>query len=897
MNKAYEPKQYEDALYTAWKESGYFNPDNLPQANERFADGEPFAIMMPPPNVTGVLHLGHALENTIMDVQVRYQRMLGKQAMILPGTDHAAVATQARVEDNLKKDGIENPREEFGREGLLEKIREYAEGSKATILSQVQKMGTSADWSRLAYTFDDERSAIVNNIFTSMYNDGLIYRGYRVVNWSIVGQSTSSNDELEYKERTTTLYTFKYSKDCPIPVATVLPETKLGDSAIAVHPEDERYKEYIGQTFEVDFGGDEPLQLHVIADENIDPEYGTGALGVTPAHSEVDYEMYKKNPEIGIRPVIGLDGNIVEGFGQFSGLPYKEARKQFVEWLRENDLLMDEEEITHSVSLSDRFKDEIWPMPMEQWFVAVDKEIPGRGKTLKQLMMEVVEGGLQDENGAADPNKQVTIMPERFDRTYRQWIENLHDWCISRQIWWGHRIPVWTRTGGAVESEDTEVEAAEVYCGEQPPEGSVEAAAAAGWEQDPDTLDTWFSSGMWTFSTLGGEGTDDFNKFHPTAWMQMGHEILRLWMARMIMFSTYSLKDIPFHNVYIHGMLRDKNGDKFSKSKGNGIDPLDVIEQYGTDALRLSLIKGIAPGADSKFYYEKVEDARNFVNKLWNVSRFTLMQEEQAAAGENHMGNGETLADKWIMSRLQGLIEGVSADLDAYNFSQASEKLYAFVWNEFADWYVEASKIDGVGAHTREVLETVLKLLHPVAPFVTEQIAQEIGLRDKLGNFLMVAEWPQTDTSKRDEAAEKRFETLRELIVGVRSLRAEYRIDPAKHLDVYSATLAEDEKAMVSKLARVSFTDSNEGVSATVAAGDEQIIVPLEGAIDVEAEQKRMTEEIEQLKKYISGLEGKLNNESYVNNAPAEIVEETRENKKEKESELAALEEALKGLQ
>lgn len=886
MNKAYEPNQYEDQLYAAWKESGYFNPDNLPQAHERYADGEPYAIMMPPPNVTGVLHLGHALENTIMDIQARYQRMQGKRAMIVPGTDHSAVATQARVEDNLKKEGIANPRQEFGRDGLLEKIREYAEQSKSTILSQIQKMGTSADWSRLAYTFDEERSHIVNEVFKRMFDDGLIYRGYRVVNWSVEGQSTSSNDELEYKERTTTLYTFRYSKDCPIPVATVLPETKLGDSAIAVHPEDARYKEYIGQTFTVDFGGSEPLNLRVIADENIDPAYGTGALGVTPAHSEVDFEMYQKNKHIGLRQVIGLDGRIVDGFGAFSGLPYKEARTQFVQWLRDNDLMISEEEITHSVALSDRFKDEIWPMPMEQWFVAVDKEIRGRGKSLKQLMLDAVEGGL-----GGDAEKTVTIVPERFDRTYRQWIENLHDWCISRQIWWGHRIPVWTRGEGDQQ---------EVYCGTEAPGGSEEAAAAAGWEQDPDTLDTWFSSGMWTFSTLKWPDSPDFAQFHPTAWMQMGHEILRLWMARMIMFSAYLLEDIPFRDVYIHGILRDKDGNKFSKSAGNGIDPLDVIAEYGTDALRLSLIKGIAPGADSRFYYEKVEDSRNFVNKLWNISRYVLMQEEAVAAGEGNAGDGSALADKWILSRLQRLVEDVTADLEAYQFSQAAEKLYDFTWREFADWYVEMSKIDGVGSAAREVLETILKLLHPIAPFVTEQIAQEIGLRDKLGNFLMVAQWPKADTSKIDKQADKQIAALQELIVGIRSMRSGYRIDPVRKLSADNEMLPKNgtNDEIISRLARVEFVwPSDVETYTTIVAGDMQIKICLDGVIDVEAERARIAEEINKLQKYITGLESKLANDSYVHNAPEAIVEETRQNKIEKEAELVALKQALAGLQ
>ncbi len=861
MEKAYNAKDYEEAIYKIWKESGYFNPDNLPGDRK-----EPYAIMMPPPNVTGVLHLGHALENTIMDTQVRFQRMQGKKAVIVPGTDHAAVATQARVEDNLKKQGIENPRKEFGRDGLLEKIRTYAEDSKAIIINQIQKMGTSADWGRLAYTFDEERSRIVNEVFKKMYDDGLIYRGYRVVNWSIVGQSTASNDELEYKERTIELYTFRYSKDFPIPIATVLPETKLGDTAVAVHPDDDRYKEYIGKTFTVDIGAAKPLEIQVIADEKIDMDYGTGALGVTPAHSSTDFEMYQKNKEIGLIQVIGQDGKMTKAAGEgYVGLPYKEARKKFVQWLRDEGLMIKEEEITHNVSLSDRFKDEIWPMPMEQWFLDTDKEIPGRGKSLKELMLEVVTTGLD-----GDASKKITITPKRFEKTYTQWIENLHHWCISRQIWWGHRIPIWTRDG-------------ETYCG-------VEAPAGEGWIQDSDTLDTWFSSGMWTFSTLGGQGTKDFKEFHPTAWMQMGHEILRLWMARMILFATYVTEDIPFKDVYIHGMLRAKDGQKFSKSLGNGIDPLDVIETYGTDALRLSLIKGIAPGNDSRFYEEKVEDSRNFVNKLWNISRFVMMQEESKSTEVS-------IIDQWILSRVTQVTEEVTEDINNFQFSQASEKLYTFVWSEFADWYLEMAKVEEIGAtkHT-EVLHIILKLLHPFIPFVTEVLAEKTGLTEKTGE-LMIAEWPRVEKLVINEALEKRFRTLQELITNIRSVRKEYTVAAGDIIDVLGGTVSMEEQAIVSKLARVTFVKEKEfRYSATVVAGEEKIIIPLDGVIDIDAEKVRIQKRIDELEKFLKGAIGKLANKSFTDNAPPEVVEETKQLVTEREIEVKNLKQSLEKL-
>lgn len=848
MEKAYNPKQYEDTLYKKWEESGYFNPDNLP------GEREPYAIMMPPPNVTGVLHLGHALENSLMDIQVRFQRMNGKAALLVPGTDHAAVATQARVEDNLKKEGIANPREHFGREGLLEKIREYAEDSKATILNQIRKMGTSADWSRLAYTFDEERSRVVSEVFKKMYDDGLIYRGHRIVNWSVEGQSTASDDELEYKERTTTLYTFKYAKDFPIPIASVLPETKLGDTAVAVHPEDERYKQYIGQTFTVDVGAQKPLTIHIIADEHVDPKYGTGALGVTPAHSMADFEMYEKQPEIGLIQVVGTDGKMTAAAGEaYAGLPYKEAREKFVQWLRSEGLMIAEEEITHNVSLSDRFKDEIWALPMDQWFIDVNKEIPGRGKSLKALMREAAE--------------KIDITPDRFAKVYTHWIDNLHDWCISRQIWWGHRIPIWYR-------------GEEMYCGLEAPEGD-------GWIQDEDTLDTWFSSGMWTFSTLGWPNNEDFAKFHPTAWMQMGHEIVFLWMARMILFSEYMLSDIPFRDVYIHGILRDKDGRKFSKSLGNGIDPLDVIEEYGTDALRFSLIKGISPGNDARFYEEKVADARNFVNKLWNVSRFVLMKEEEVQDQPAEL----SLADKWILSRRQNVVAKVSGYLKNYNFSRAAESIYEFVWNDFADWYIEITKFQPNTQLTREVLETVLKLAHPFIPFVTEQIWKELGHEE----LLIIAQWPTVDR-KKDYSLVIEFDQTQEIIRNIRNIRAQYRIDPAQRLPMISA-LAGEEKQIVEHLARVEGIEAMDySVSASVVVGQQTITIPLDGSIDVEKERERLNTEIAQLEQYILGLEKKLANESYIQNAPEAIVHETREVKLAKEQEILALHTALEGL-
>ncbi len=885
FEKAYVAKDYEDEIYAAWEKSGFFNPDNL--------EGEPYSIMMPPPNVTGVLHLGHALENTIMDSMIRYQRLRGKKALLLPGTDHAAVATQARVEKNLVKEGTPNPREHFGREGLLEKIREYAEDSKATILKQIKKMGTSADWSRLAYTFDEDRSKAVNEVFVRMYNDGLIYRGYRVVNWSVKGQSTCSDDELVHVDRMAKMYTFKYSEDFPFTIATTRPETKLGDTAIAVHPSDERYQQYIGQTFDVDFCGNK-LSLKVIADDGVDPELGTGALGVTPAHSQVDFEMYEKQRAVGneidLIEVIGPDGKMtVRAGAAFEGLFVEDAREKVVEQLKANGLFVSEEEIEQSAGTSDRFGDVVEAVPMTQWFVGVNREIPGKGKTLKELMKEAVDAG---HNG--DTEQKVNISPARFEKNYYGWIDNLRDWCISRQIWWGHRIPVWYKGD-------------EVFCGHEAPEGE-------GWAQDEDTLDTWFSSGLWTFSTLGWpEKTQDLAGFHPTSWMQMGYEILFFWLARMVLMSTYALDEIPFKDVYIHGMLRDKDGQKFSKSLGNGIDPIEVVEQYGADALRFSLIAGVTPGNDARFYDEKVESGQHLVNKLWNISRYILTSVEEVDHGVAGTSlEPQTLADKWVLSRLHTLEKDVAAHMEKYEFSQVAEKLREFTWSEFADWYLEVSKAQRADEKMKKsteqilvyVLEHLLVYWHPIMPFVTEAIWKHVD-EEKM---LMACEWPQVPDELSDAVASAKFGLMQEFVGSTRNIRATYKVDQKKKIDI-TVSVADDAAvtqyeswgSVIKSLAGVGemivTTDKlpTEGVASAVS-GDAKIAVDLSGLVDLEKEKARLEGEIEETEKYLVSLETKLSNKEFTNKAPAHVVDSMREKEGEAQARLRALKERLTAL-
>lgn len=856
--KAYEPGLYEDGIYKSWEDSGFFNPDNL--------EGEPYTIMMPPPNVTGVLHLGHALENTILDSMVRFQRMRGRKALLVPGTDHAAIATQAKVEKLLQAKGIKNPRTELGREGLLNEIRLFAEDSKSTILKQIRKMGTSCDWSRLSYTFDETRSKAVNEVFVRMYDDGLIYRGHRVINWSVKGQSTCSDDELIYVDREAKLYTFKYSKDFPITIATTRPETKLGDTAVAVNPSDERYQQYIGQTFTVDIGASRPLAIKIIADDNVEKDFGTGALGVTPAHSAVDFEMYEKQKArqepIELIQVIDEQGLMMPTAGPaYEGLSVLEAREKFVAWLEAEGLLEKVEDITQSVGTSDRFGDVIESLPKTQWFIDMNRVIPSKGKCLKDLMLAAMTTGHNN-----DATQKINISPDRYEKIYVKWIGGLRDWCISRQIWWGHRIPVWYKAAADGSLEN--------YCGHEAPAGE-------GWLQDEDTLDTWFSSGMWTFSTLGfPDKISDLQSFHPTSWMQMGYEIFYLWMVRMILMSTYALDQIPFKDVYIHGMLRDEKGQKFSKSSGNNIDPLEVIEQFGTDALRLSLITGIAPGNDSKYYVEKVEGARNLVNKLWNITRFvatTFGFSEKILQGGSIDSAKLSLADEWILNKYENLVSSVIADFEAFRFSQAAEQLRDFTWNDLADWYIESAKFEKTEVKQEiltYVLMNLLKLWHPIIPFVTEVIWREVVG----GKMLMMEPYPE----KQAIDLKSDFELVKEIIVAIRNARAENKIEPAKKIEavIYagsSKSLIEQNREIIiglrTGISSLRINDSSQKIEKAIYIALNEIEINLIGGIDEEKEKERIEKEIIEKEKFAKALQSKLGNQEFVKNAPAAIVE------------------------
>lgn len=719
--KPYDHTQTEHPLYEKWEQSKYFNPDTLIQKGIAKNNAESFSIVLPPPNVTGTLHTGHALGLTIEDIMVRFHRMNGAKTLWLPGTDHAAIATQSKVEKELSKQGIR--RHELGRDAFLEKVHTFAQESHDTIVDQIKQMGASIDWSREAYTLDNTRSLAVRTVFKMMYDDGLIYKGERIVNWDPKGQTTISDDEIVYQEEKTKFYYLKYG---PFTIGTARPETKFGDKYVVMHPDDQRYAQYKhGDTIEVEWING-LITATIIKDGSIDMDFGTGVMTITPWHSTVDFEIATRH-DLDKEQIIDPYGKLLPIAGEFAGMKISEAREKIIDKLKEKGLFKKEEDYVHNIATAERTGGIIEPQIMKQWFVAVDKpfklhesHIKGISAdtkvTLKQLMRHVVEKGL------------IEILPDRFEKTYYHWIDNLHDWNISRQIWFGHQIPVWYRDK-------------ETYVG-------VEAPSGDGWEQDPDTLDTWFSSGLWTFSTLGWpENTSDLQTYHPTNVLETGYDILFFWIARMILMTTYTLGTIPFKTVYLHGLVRDKNGRKMSKSLGNIVNPLDLIKEYGTDSLRMAFIVGNGPGNDVNLSEEKIRAYRKFSNKLWNITRFVLEQTDKTADKKPH-----TLieGDKAYLKELEVLTEEVTDNMKEFKYHFASDKLYHYVWHTFADIILETEKKIILEGNTKEqasakytlrhILRTSLILLHPFMPFITEEIWQDIKREDD--NDLIVTRWP-----------------------------------------------------------------------------------------------------------------------------------------------------------
>jgi valyl-tRNA synthetase len=886
--KAYEPAKYEDEIYKRWEESGFFNPDNLDLPE----NAPSYTIVLPPPNITDKLHLGHSSMLAIEDLLIRFHRMKGYRALWVPGTDHAAIATQNVVEKKIfKEEG--KTRHDLGREKFLEKVWEFLKVTQSRILLQTRKMGASLDWSRVAFTLDEQRAKAVKKMFVDMYEAGVIYRGERIVNWCPRCQSTLADDEVEHKEQKAIFYTFKYDKDFPIAIDTTRPETKLGDVAVAVNPKDERYKKFVGQIFAADFCGI-PLKIKVIADRGVDMTFGTGALGVTPAHSMVDWQMAEKN-NLPIIKVIDEDDKIKEGFGRFSGKLASVAREMIVEELKKRSLIEKEEEIANNLSVCYRCGSSVEPLPSKQWFVSVDKKLKALGnKSLKEKSIEVAE------------KKQIKFIPERFTKRYLDWMTDLHDWCISRQIWFGHRIPVWYRST-IINSQLTVDNQEEIYVGIEAPEGE-------DWKQDEDTLDTWFSSGMWTFSTLGwpytfkdGKKSGDLARFHPTQVLETGYEIITLWVSRMIMMSLFAVGEIPFENVYLHGMVWDKNGKKMSKSKGNGIDPIDVINKYGTDAVRLSLLIGSTPGNDVRVSEERVEGFRNMVNKLWNVSRYILQKTDDKK--QTIESRALSLSDRWILGEMKELVKNYYDDLENYRFSQTGESLRDFTWNSLADWYLEASKFEESEIKTQIlnlILTDLLKLWHPLIPFVTEAIWQEINP----GKLLMVERLPQADSyvkilGKTKGKESQDFGVVISLVSAIRNARAENKVEPSKKIKaiIYAGKkldLLKSQEAIIKGLKtgieELEIKSGGEKINGAIYAVAGGMDIYLIGAIDAEKEKARIEKESANMQKLIKNLENKLSNQEFIGKAPASIVEKEKEKLENYQKELEKLKIQLQGL-
>lgn len=882
MDKAYDAKIVEDDIYAAWEKSGYFTPENLPDFENR---KEAFSIILPPPNVTGTLHMGHAVMLAIEDALTRFARMRGKKALWLPGTDHAAIATQTKVEKILQKEEGKT-RHDIGREAFLDRVREFAQNSHDTIVNQMKKMGASVDWSREAYTLDEKRNLAVRTAFKNMYDDGLIYRGYRVVNWDPKGQTVISDDEIVRKEEVTKFYYFKYG---PFTIGTARPETKFADKVIVVHPDDERYVNYEhGQQLEVEWINGS-ITATIIKDEAADMEMGSGAMTITPWHSLVDFELAEKHDLKKVQ-IIDRDGNLLPIAGEFAGMNIKDARAKIVDKLKEKGLLVKvDENYTHQLATAERTGEIIEPQIMEQWFIDVNKEFAfkqskenpikgleeGQMVTLKTLMQHTVRSG------------EVEILPDQFNKTYFHWIDNLRDWNISRQLWFGHRIPVWYK------GDEMHVD--------------VDAPEGEGWQQDPDTLDTWFSSGLWTFSTLGWPNaqSQDLKTYHPTTVLETGYDILFFWVARMILMTTYHLGEIPFETVYLHGLVRDEKGRKMSKSLDNIIDPLDMIDQYGADATRLSLLVGSTPGNDQKLSVDKVASFRNFTNKLWNIARFVLSSVENVEVVENV--TPKTPADHWILNRFEEVEKDVTQHFEKYELSMLGEKLRAFTWNDFADWYLEVAKVqkgnksnkgDRGNSSDQEntdkillyILERLLKLWHPFMPFVTEEIYKQFD-----SGTLMVAKWPQIDVNALAKQSEL-FEQAKEVIGALRNLRANYRIAP-KVLMNATIVAGDDLKEMsevikaLARLETINFESSMKKTDghASLVVGSLQVYVPLAGLIDVEKEQVRIKKQLDETQRYADSIEKKLANQGFINSAPGDVVAAEKVRLKDAQEKLTTL--------
>ena len=870
LENKFNPKDFEDRIYKNWEENGYFKPSEDKSK-------KPYTIVIPPPNITGKLHMGHALDETIQDLLIRYKRMQGYNALWLPGTDHAAIATEAKVVSKLKEEGIN--KEDLGREKFLEKAWEWKKEYGGIIINQIKKLGCSCDWDRERFTMDEGLSNAVKHVFVELYNKGLIYKGKKMINWCPYCKTSISDAEVEYEEEESHLWYIRYKvkdeENRYVVVATTRPETMLGDTGVAVHPADERYKDLVGKTVILPIMNKE---IPVIADEFVEKEFGTGAVKLTPAHDPNDYESGERH-NLEVVEVFDESGKMNNLVPEYKGMDLYEAREKIVEKLKELGALVKTEKYTHNVGKCYRCHHNIEPKISEQWFVKMEP--------LAKPAIDAVRNG------------EVKFIPERFDKTYFNWMENIRDWCISRQLWWGHRIPAYY----CKDCENMMVSEHEIT--------KCEKCGSTNIEQDDETLDTWFSSALWPFSTLGWpEKTEDFEYFYPTDTLVTGYDIIFFWVARMIFSAIEHTGRVPFKNVFIHGIVRDAQGRKMSKSLGNGIDPIEIIEQYGTDALRFSLILGISPGNDIRYMPEKLEAASNFANKLWNASKFVLgnledYEEVKTDSKLKTITENLTYSDKWILSKLNRLIAEITNNIDSFEIGVFAQKIYDFIWNEFCDWYIEMVKprLYNKEDKTRlaaqytlnKVLSDSLKLLHPIMPFITEEIYTKLYNSDE---SIMISKWPEYDEKLKFEKEEQSIEELKNIITGIRNIRVQRNVHPSKKSKLIFVTTelkeaVENSEPWILKLGfgnEIEIKENEEGIpqnSISVLANGVELYIPFEELVDIAEEKERLEKEKERLESEIQRATKMLSNPGFVNKAPAEKIQEEK-NKKEKYEDMLA---------
>lgn len=857
ISKNYDPKEFEERIYKQWLDAGCFTPDRDP-------DKKPYTIVMPPPNITGQLHMGHALDSTLQDILIRWKRMQGYSTLWLPGEDHASIATEVRVEKSLLEKGIK--KKEIGREKFLEAVWDWTDEYRARIRGQLEKMGASCDWTRESFTMDDKLNKAVREVFVRLYKKGLIYQGNRIINWCPRCQTALSDAEIEYKEMPGSFWHVKYTvKDSEeyVIIATTRPETMLGDTAVAVNPKDERYSHMVGKTLILPLIGKE---IPIVADDYVDMEFGTGAVKITPAHDPNDFEVGKRHnlPQV---VAIGEDGRMTELAGKYKGMDRYEAREAVVNDLKEQGYLVKVQEHTHNVGCHDRCGTVVEPLLSKQWFVSM--------KPLAEPAIDVVREG------------KIQFVPERFAKVYYNWMENIQDWCISRQLWWGHRIPVWYCQDCGEVIVQTEVPDKCTKCGSH------------SLKQDEDVLDTWFSSALWPFSTLGWpDNTEDLKYFYPTDVLVTGYDIIFFWVARMIFSGIEQMGEIPFKHVLIHGLVRDSQGRKMSKSLGNGVDPLEIIDQYGADALRFTLATGNSPGSDMRFYMERVEASRNFANKLWNASRFALMNLDTNLIDKykNRLDSLRNSADRWILSRINSVIGEVTDNLDKSEIGIALQKTYDFVWSELCDWYIELVKPrlysdneeDKAAAQATlvEVLKDSLKLLHPIMPFITEEIYGHITGGKEL---IIESRWPEYRQDRVYEKDEKEIQNIIDAIRSIRNIRTEMNVPNSRRAKIMiipsseaSRSAFQDGAVYFEKLASASevvFPEREaipkDAVSSVIPGGE--IFIPLDDLIDRLKELERLNKEKERLEKEVERVAKKLSNQGFISKAPESVVNEEKE--------------------